>query len=78
LICTVPAKKKTLYINHSADMYGASRGLLKIVESESDRGLKPITALSHPGPRSERLESAGFTVYFISPLPAARRARGLR
>lgn len=58
---------KILLVNNSADIYGASRSLLRLARCLRERGHEPLVLLPAPGPLGERLRASGVrTIIFPS------------
>ena len=58
---------KILLVNNSADIYGASRSLLRLARRLRERGHEPLVLLPAPGPLGERLRASGVrTIIFPS------------
>ena len=51
--------KRILYVHNSADLYGASRSLLRLVSRIIERGYEPLVVLPQAGPLKSRLEELG-------------------
>jgi glycosyltransferase involved in cell wall biosynthesis len=54
---------RILYINNTADIYGASRSLLRMLPEMRDAGYEPVVVVPEEGPLKERLEGAGISVH---------------
>ncbi|MCI0535910.1 MAG: glycosyltransferase [Verrucomicrobiales bacterium] len=55
-------RKRILYVHNSADIYGASRSLLRLLPAIRERGYEPMVLLPEEGPLKERLEALGVSV----------------
>jgi glycosyltransferase involved in cell wall biosynthesis len=56
------AKARILYVHNSADIYGASRSLLRLLARVKERGYGPVVLLPEEGPLRARLEALGAEV----------------
>lgn len=61
----MPSPKRILYVHNSADIYGASRSLLRLLPEVRQRGFSPIVVLPEDGPLRLRIEQLqlGITVH---------------
>jgi glycosyltransferase involved in cell wall biosynthesis len=53
---------RVLYVHNSADIYGASRSLLRLLSRVKERGYEPMVMLPEDGPLRARLEALGVAV----------------
>ena len=58
----MPPRPRILYVNNSADLYGASRALLRILGPLAERGLEAVVVVPERGPLLERIEALGIKV----------------
>jgi len=61
----VTTSKRILYVHNSADNYGASRSLLRLLPLMSVRGYQAVVLLPEDGPLRERLEALGLGIKVI-------------
>jgi glycosyltransferase involved in cell wall biosynthesis len=54
--------RKILYVNNSADLYGASRCLLRLLAFLDRRQFHPLVLLPEAGPLKDKIEAAGVEV----------------
>lgn len=61
----MPSPKRILYVHNSADIYGASRSLLRLLPEVKQRGFDPVVVLPEDGPLRLRIEQLqlGITVH---------------
>jgi glycosyltransferase involved in cell wall biosynthesis/ADP-heptose:LPS heptosyltransferase len=62
---TLPAPaspRRVLHINNSADIYGASRNLLRLLKHIDRRRIQPMVILPEPGPLQQLIEAEGIEV----------------
>jgi glycosyltransferase involved in cell wall biosynthesis len=62
-----------LFVHNSADLYGASRSLLRLASRLPARGIEPVVILPEFGPLSDALRSAGVAVHVQSGLSVITR-----
>jgi hypothetical protein len=62
----VTEAKRILYVHNSADIYGASRSLLRLLAPIRQRGYHPIVLLPEDGPLRERIADLGIKT-FVDP-----------
>lgn len=65
---------RVLYVHNSADIYGASRSLLRLLPEVSARGIEPCVVLPEEGPLRERVEGLGVEVVVEPGLTVINRA----
>ena len=70
----MPPRPRILYINNSADLYGASRALLRVLVPLRDRGYEPVVVLPERGPLQARIEKIGMQVIVDPGLAIVDRA----
>ena len=70
----MPPRPRILYVNNSADLYGASRALLRILSPLQARGFEPVVILPERGPLLERMEALGIKVVVEPGLSIVDRA----
>lgn len=70
----MPPRPRILYVNNSADLYGASRALLRILGPMVERGFEPVVVLPERGPLLERIEALGIKVIVDPGLSIVDRA----
>jgi glycosyltransferase involved in cell wall biosynthesis len=58
----VKLPERILYVHNSADIYGASRSLLRLLPQIRARGIQPIVLLPEEGPLKDRIEALGIAV----------------
>lgn len=68
-------RPRILYINNSADLYGASRALLRVLAPLRERGFEPVVVVPERGPLQARIEELGMKVIVDSGLSIVDRAR---
>ena len=68
-----PQKTTVLYLHGSADLYGADRTLLQLVQGLDSKRYRAVVALPKSGPLVAELEQAGAQVVF-GPLGVGGRA----
>ena len=68
-------RPRILYVNNSADLYGASRALLRVLLPLRERGFEPVVVLPERGPLQERIEALGMQVIVDPGLSIVDRAR---
>lgn len=56
--------QRVLYVQHTADMYGASRALLNLLETLDRRQVTPFVVLPHHGPMVDALYNIGVAPLF--------------
>lgn len=66
---------RLLYIHHVADLYGASRSLLRLATALHDAGHHVRVILQENGPLRAALSAAGISVDVLPPLPVLHRNR---
>jgi len=71
----VPPRPRILYVNNSADLYGASRALLRVLQPLRERGFEPVVVLPERGPLQEQIEALGTKVILDPSLSIVSRAR---
>lgn len=71
----MPPPPRILYVNNSADLYGASRALLRVLPPLRDRGFEPVVVVPERGPLQERIEALGMKVIVDPGLSIVDRAR---
>jgi len=54
---------RILYVHNSADIYGASRSLLRLLPRIRERGFDAVVVLPESGPLKQSIESLGVTVF---------------
>lgn len=59
---TTPARHRILYVHNSADVYGASRSLLRLLTVLDRARFEPTVVLPETGPLAERLEGLGVDI----------------
>lgn len=69
----MPRAIRILYVHNSADLYGASRSLLRLLPRIRERGFEPLALLPEIGPLKDRLESEGVSVLVDARLPVIDR-----
>lgn len=62
-----------LFVHNSADLYGASRSLLRLVSRLPARGIEPVVILPESGPLSDGLRAVGVPVHVQSGLSVITR-----
>lgn len=67
-------RPRILYVNNSADLYGASRALLRVLLPLRERGFEPVVVLPEHGPLHERIEALGMKVVVDPGLSIVDRA----
>lgn len=60
--------QRILYVNHAADLYGASRALLHLVQSLDRDRYTPLVALPGPGPLVDALRAEGIAPLLVPEL----------
>ncbi len=68
-------RPRILYVNNSADLYGASRALLRILAPLTARGFEAVVVVPERGPLLERIEALGIKVIVDPGLSIVNRAR---
>lgn len=68
-------RPRILYVNNSADLYGASRALLRVLVPLRERGFEPVVVLPERGPLQEGIEAMGMKVIVDPGLSIVDRAR---
>ena len=71
----MPSRPRILYVNNSADLYGASRALLRVLPPLRERGFEPVVVVPQPGPLQERIAALGMQVIVDPRLSIVDRAR---
>jgi glycosyltransferase involved in cell wall biosynthesis len=66
--------RRVLYVHHNADLYGASRSLLRLVGSLDRARFAPLVVLPEEGPLRVRLEELGVPVVIHTGLAVVTRA----
>lgn len=69
----MPRAIRILYVHNSADLYGASRSLLRLLPRIRERGFEPLALLPENGPLKDRLEPEGVQVLVDARLPVIDR-----
>ena len=67
-------RPRILYVNNSADLYGASRAMLRVLQPLRDRGFEPVVVLPGRGPLQARIEALGMPVIVDPGLSIVDRA----
>lgn len=67
-------RPRILYINNSADLYGASRALLRVLAPLRERGFEPVVVVPERGPLQTRIEELGMQVIVDPGLSIVDRA----
>lgn len=67
-------RPRILYINNSADLYGASRALLRVLAPLRERGFEPVVVVPERGPLQTRIEGLGMQVIVDPGLSIVDRA----
>ncbi len=70
----MPPRPRILYINNSADLYGASRALLRVLVPLRGRGFEPVVVVPERGPLQARIEELGMQVIVDPGLSIVDRA----
>jgi glycosyltransferase involved in cell wall biosynthesis len=70
----VQPRPRILYINNSADLYGASRALLRVLAPLRERGFEPVVVVPERGPLQTRIEGLGMQVIVDPGLSIVDRA----
>lgn len=71
----MPSRPRILYVNNTADLYGASRALLRVLPPLRERGFEPVVVVPQPGPLQERIAALGMQVIVDPGLSIVDRAR---
>jgi len=71
----VQPRPRILFVNNSADLYGASRALLRVLVPLRERGFELVVVVPERGPLHERIEALGMKVVVDPGLSIVDRAR---
>jgi glycosyltransferase involved in cell wall biosynthesis len=71
----VQPRPRILYVNNSADLYGASRALLRVLAPLRERGFEPVVVVPERGPLQAKIEELGMQVIVDPGLSIVDRTR---